>query len=121
MLLIEVEFSIILFYFSISVTQRDHIKKLRCDFVIKQEELNRITAEQSTLSCYKSKRRERERERKSGKNEGIIQLFYISRQETEHQLSKLCSVIRSSSTLSPKQSAQDHSHSVSSSSSQQLV
>ena len=47
------------------------------------------------------------------KNEGIIWLFYIPRQETEHQLSKLCSVIRSSSTLSPKQSVQDHSHSVS--------
>ena len=46
--------------------------------------------------------------------------YIIFRQETEHQLSKLCSVIRSSSTLSPKQSAQDHSHSVSSSSSQQL-
>ena len=36
-----------------SVAQRDQIKRLRSDLAIKQEELSRLTSEQSTLSLQK--------------------------------------------------------------------
>ena len=104
------------------VTQWDHNKKLCSDLVIEQNNSCTIDTVITKVRGGREGRRRRSIVRRERKNEGMyFWLIYIIRQETEHQLSKLCSVIRSSSTLSPKQSAQDHSHSVSSSSSQQLV
>ncbi|XP_019854907.1 PREDICTED: centrosomal protein of 135 kDa-like isoform X2 [Amphimedon queenslandica] len=76
-----------------NVAQRDQIKSLCSDLTIKQEELNRLTSKQSTLSLQK--------------------------QETENQLSRLRTVISASSTLSPKQSSHEITHSVSASSKSQ--
>lgn len=50
MLQYEIFLSLLL---NISVAQRDQIKRLRSDLTIKQEELNRLTSEQSTLSLQK--------------------------------------------------------------------